>query len=266
MRIYFSKYQAIGNDFLILDLRIKQNINIRDFARRFCNRNFGIGADGVLTLERDKTKLVMRIFNSDGSEAEMSGNGIRCLAKYIFDNNIDYIDTPQKKGERSITLETKAGTRTVVMKDDKLIVDMGKVEHRGEREISIKGKLVKIYEVSSGNPHSVIFTGSGITLDSISEIGHFISNESNSNVEIVETVSEDRLSVRVWERGVGETLGCGTGASAVFIIANKKGYVKDKTTIGFKGGDVEVGYSDKGKGSVYLSGTAEWVFNGFVDI
>lgn len=257
MRIWFSKYESAGNDFMILDMRIAQTWNgfsLPEFARRYCSRRYGVGADGILVLlppSSPEFDYRMRVFNADGSEAEMSGNGISCLGRYVFDMRLKESDT--------LVMETLAGRRYVYRTADGIKVDMGvprivsEVIHKG-----LRGTMVDV-----GNPH-IVFFGEFSSRD-LSEIASFVSKERNANVELVTLRTSDEADVLVWERGAGETLACGTGAAAVAEVGLKTGLFSSKGRIRLKfpGGEIWVtreGYN------IFIETRPNFVFSGYVEI
>ncbi len=249
-------------------------------AKRLCNRNFGIGADGlILVLPSSKAELKMRIFNSDGSEAQMCGNGIRCFAKYAYENKL--------VSKVKFTVETLAGiiTPELIFKDKEISgikVDMG-IPKLKRREIPMEGEdtptvvdetlkidskhIFKITCVSMGNPHCIIFVNDVKSIP-VDKIGPKIENHplfpDKTNVEFIQVLNRKELNFRVWERGVGETLACGTGACAALVAAvlNKK--TDRKATIHLPGGDLDIQWADDGY--VYMTGPAELVFKGEIEI
>lgn len=257
MRLWFLKYEASGNDFIIVDARFLQDEGdslLSEFAKRYCSRNFGIGADGVLALlppTSGEFDFQMRIFNADGSEAEVSGNGLRCLAQYIFDSELKKSDT--------IVFETRAGKRTAQRTESGIRVDMGTPEVRSRMVFEgLSGT-----EVSVGNPHIVFFSEK---LDEdFTKVAPRLSKEKNVNVEFAKILKETEIRARVWERGVGETLACGTGAVAIFAAASEQNKIPEKKKIKviFPGGDLHV---DKVGDNVFIEGKANFVFSGYVNI
>ena len=274
MKIPFTKMQGIGNDFIVIDCR-DEKVGLRGealgaFARRLCDRRFGIGADQILLLYNSETAdFRMRIFNADGSEVEMCGNGIRCFAKYIWDRQLS---------EKSILeIETAAGIIKPEKAGDLVKVDMGVPVLDGRRipvdldgliqdyPLTIEDKTFTITCVSMGNPHAVIFVDDVDSFD-VQRYGPRIETHTlfprKVNVEFAQVVDSQTVRMRVWERGTGETMACGTGASAVAVAANLKGLVQKKVTIKLLGGDLLIEL-DAG-GHVSMTGPAEEVFEGRV--
>jgi diaminopimelate epimerase len=271
--IKFWKMHGLGNDYVVIDNR-DQKIGDKQaaaLAKKLCERRFSVGADGLLLVCNSAVADVkMRIFNADGSEAEMCGNGIRCFAKYCNENGI------VKKNE--FPIETLSGIKHVwlTVKDTEVKtvkVDMGapnwersSLPMLGEgtcinEELEIDEEIYKVTCLSMGNPHCVIF------VDKVDEfpveyVGPMVENHPSfpkrTNVGFVQVLNKNELKVRVWERGCGETLACGTGTCAAVAVANKLGKVGAKVTVHVLGGDLQV---EVGK-SLFLSGAAEKVFQG----
>ncbi len=272
---YFSKMQAIGNDFVIID-DIKNNFeySFKLLAEFFCDRHYGVGADGIIVVDTsDVADFKMRIFNSDGSEAEMCGNGIRCFAKYVYekkltDKEIFQIETLAGIKEVKLTLENE---RIVSMVE----VDMGEPSFDDEKipviyldgrdEKGIKVEENEVYPISMGNPHAVCFVDDVDKVE-IEKIGPMIEDykyfPNKTNVEFVQIIDKKHIKVRVWERGVGETLACGTGACAAMVISHIKKSTESEITVDLPGGKLEITYNKK----VILKGSAEFVFEGEIEI
>lgn len=271
---YFAKMQASGNDFVIVNnLDNKITYSYKLLSKFLCDRHYGVGADGVIFLEQGKNEAFrMRIFNRDSSEAEMCGNGIRCLAKYIYDNGL--VDVKEFKVETLAgvkKLEIKVGNDTVY----KVLVDMGKpIWNFSEipvflkdcmNEESIKIQEMELYPVSFGNPHAVCFVND-IEKINIEKYGRLIENykcfPNRTNVEFVKIESSSKIKIRVWERGVGETFSCGTGICAAACASIKFKSTKNDLIVETKGGNLKVLYGE----TVKLIGGAEMVFEGKLNI
>ncbi len=272
MKIPFTKMQGIGNDFIVIDCRDgKAGVRREEFgafARRLCDRRFGIGADQILLLDNsEKADFRMSIFNADGSEVEMCGNGIRCFAKYIWDRQLS---------EKSVLeIETAAGIIKPEKTGDLVKVDMGAPVLDGRKipvdldgliqdyPLTIEDKTFNITCVSMGNPHAVIFVDDVEGFD-VQRYGPRIETHTlfprKINVEFAQVVDSQTVRMRVWERGAGETMACGTGASAVAVAANLKGLVQKKVTIKLLGGDLLIELNEGGH--VSMTGPAEEVFEG----
>ena len=274
--IKFTKMHGTGNDYVIINtLKIKLK-DINSLAKKMCNRNYGIGADGLLLIiKSDSADFKMQMINPDGTEAEMCGNGIRCFSKYIYDHKFT--------SKKTIEIETLSGIKTLNLniknnKVDSVIVDMGepvlqksRIPMLGEPGMAIDellhlddGAKFNITAVSMGNPHVVIFV-EDINNFPIEKYGPIIENHdlfpNRTNVEFVQIINETEVSQRTWERGAGETLSCGTGASAVTAacILNKK--TKRKTTVHLTGGDLKIEWKEDNN-KIYMTGPAVEVFNG----
>jgi diaminopimelate epimerase len=269
----FTKLQATGNDFILIDARRLEQ-DWAWVARAMCDRHYGVGADGLLiVLNSEIAGFRMRIFNPDGSEAEVCGNGLRCFARYI----IEYVlpDTHE------LTIETIAGIRKIEScANDRLKVSMGVPKFRPENipvyvdkddiipildyPINIEGRRLPLSFVSIGNPHAVCFIDDPVVDFPLSELGPIIENHpifpQRTNFEIVNVLSKREIKSRVWERGVGETLACGSGACAVAVAARLHDYVDSPVDIALPGGTLSIEWD--GKEEVYLSGDAKLVFKG----
>jgi diaminopimelate epimerase len=269
----FWKMHGLGNDYVVIDNRkgAIPNEVIPELARKLCERRFSIGADGLLLVsDSAKADVKMRIFNADGSEAEMCGNGIRCFAKYCYENNITR--------KLDFTVETLAGTKRVwlTVRNDQIHsvrVDMGtpifernKMPMTGEgtwinENLLVDGENYKATCLSTGNPHCVIFVDNTDDFP-VCVIGPKIENNhlfpQRTNVEFAQVINNNEIKVRVWERGCGETLACGTGACAAVVAGKRLGIVENKVTVRLLGGNLEVEYTDR----MFLSGPAERVFEG----
>jgi len=284
MSINFTKLQATGNDFILIDVR---NINQdwRRLAQDMCHRHFGIGADGlILLMNSDLADFAMKIINSDGSEAQVCGNGLRCFAKYVVDNSLF-------KGT-NLTVATMAGVKPiqVFMSQGKVTrakVNMGaplfKAEEipviidqdeKREDELDIKlmlnyslnmeGNILSLSFVSMGNPHAVSFLTSSVADFPLSQIGPKVERHSmfpeRINFEIARVLDRVKIEARVWERGAGETLACGSGACAIAVVGQLKGYNDKEVDIILPGGNLTINWD--GVGDVYLTGPVEEVFCG----
>lgn len=283
MKITFTKMHGLGNDFIIIDC-LNNKFKIQDskfkiLAKNLCHRRFGIGADQLLLLCSSKiADYRMRIFNADGSEVEMCGNGIRCIAKYIWgkglsDKNVLNIETlagiikPEKAGDM-----IKVDMGEPVFEPDKIPVNIVINESRAKDRIidyplKIEDKVFSITCLSMGNPHAVIFV-KGISDFPVSFYGPLIENNpifpKRTNVEFVEVINKDEVKVRVWERGAGETMACGTGASAVAVAANIEGFTNRALTVHLTGGDLFIEWAEDNH--VYMTGPAVKVFEGIIEI
>lgn len=280
--VTFTKMHGLGNDYICINCleNILAENKLPQIARYMCNRNFGIGADGlILVQESTIADIKMRIFNKDGSEAEMCGNGIRCFAKYVYDNRI--ID------KQSISIETKAGVKGVRLKVlngevYEIEVDMGRPIFDDIKNISVQNNYripisvnIKVDDtrfignyVSMGNPHLVIFVNNVENID-IEKYGPAIENmkcfPNKINVEFVQALGRNTLKIRTWERGVGETYACGTGSCASFCIAYYKGICSSYVKAILRGGELNLNYN-KQNGHIIMSGIATKVYDGNINI
>ena len=271
----FTKMQGAGNDYVYINGFSEKIEEPGKLARRISDRHFGIGSDGlVLILPSRSADFRMRMFNADGSEAEMCGNASRCIGKYVYDKGLT------RKTE--LTLETKAGIRRLKLfvsgkAVDNIEVDMGEpllspaaipVEMPGEcivdRPLRIAGREYRITCVSMGNPHTVVFTKKTGSLD-LQAHGRDIETHScfpeHTNVEFAEVLSPSLIRMRVWERGAGETLACGTGACATLVAAVFNGFSEREAVLRLKGGDLKIRW-DEHSGHVFMTGDAVTVFEG----
>jgi diaminopimelate epimerase len=276
MAIEFTKYHGLGNDFILIDNRSSEKpILTPEQAVKWCDRHFGIGADGVIFAlpGQNGTDYTMRIFNSDGSEPEMCGNGIRCLAAFLSDLE------GMSRTKNYYRIHTLAGVITPQLAVDGVKVDMGLPRLlAGEipttlapadakvinQSLEVAGKTWDVTCVSMGNPHCITFVEdvAAIPLESIGpQFEHHPVFPQRTNTEFIEVVSRDYLKMRVWERGAGITLACGTGACASLVA----GVLNDKcdrtATIELPGGPLEIQWSEVDQ-RIYMTGPAERVFTG----
>ncbi len=269
----FWKMHGLGNDYVVIDNRDQKISDERlgGLANTLCERRFSIGADGLLLVYNSTVAdAKMRIFNADGSEAEMCGNGIRCFAKYCYENGI----VPKSE----FAVETLAGVKHVWLtlkgKEAQAVkVDMGAPNWQrsslpmvGEgtcidQDLKVDGETFKVTCLSMGNPHCVLFVDC-IDCFPVEEIGPKIENHNafpkRTNVGFSEVLNQNEMNLRVWERGCGETLACGTGTCAAVAAANKLGRVGNDVKVHVLGGDLQVEIGS----TIFLSGAAEKVYEG----
>lgn len=275
----FTKMQGAGNDYVYVNCFEEQVNDPATIAQKVSNRNFGIGSDGlILIMPSEVADVRMRMFNSDGSESEMCGNGIRCVAKYAYDHGL------VKKTE--ITAETGAGILTLQLfpndrdRIERVRVNMGRPRlTRGQIPMTgpadeqvvnvalqILDRTFRITCVSMGNPHCVIFVDDAAAFP-VDKYGPVIENHAlfprRTNVEFVQVISPTEVRQRTWERGAGETLACGTGASAVAVAGVLTGRTERAILNHLSGGDLEMEWTEEG--SVYMTGPAVQVFEGVFD-
>jgi diaminopimelate epimerase len=269
----FTKLQATGNDFILIEADGMRR-DWAKLARAMCNRRFGVGSDGLILLLKSKVAdFRMRMFNPDGSEAEVCGNGLRCFARHVVSSGL-------ADARRSVTIETSAGIKTAMPQDrgSRFQVDMGEPRFRPEDlpvavtakrvpivdyRVDVAGKKLALTFVSMGNPHAVCFV-KDVGDFRLCDIGPRVENHElfprRVNFEIAHVVSRREIEALVWERGAGETLSCGTGACAIAVAARLHDYVDSPVDIKLPGGVLSVKWDRKG--SVYLTGPAELVFTG----
>lgn len=256
----FYKYHGTGNDFIMIDNRSGDfDVTDSEKVKKLCDRRLGIGADGLILLENsDQADCFMNYYNSDGTIAEMCGNGVRCLAKF-------YLEQTQS-GSKELMIDTRAGVKHVIVNNDGTYsVNMGipVFTHADFPSDSIKFDDTEFNFVSMGNPHAVglVENVSDLKLDVIGPtIEHDVRFPNKINVEFVEKISDDKYKVRVWERGCAETMACGTGACAVYAILKKSNNKLREVTLKFPGGNLYV--SENGNAEIILRGEATFVFNG----
>ena len=274
----FFKMQGLGNDYVYIDcINGKEPIDIKNLTNRLSNRHFGVGSDGLILLCKSKAAdLKMRMFNSDGSEAQMCGNGIRCVAKLAYELGLIC--------EEITTIETLSGIKTLKLNTVKgkvktVEVDMGapileatkipvsssaKIEDKKVKaEVKVKNKKIELTCVSMGNPHAVTFVND-IKNFKVAEYGPILENADifpeKANIEFVEVVDKNNIKMRVWERGSGETLACGTGACSSVVASRLNGYTDRKVNVQLLGGNLEIEW--KPNNHVHMTGPAVTVFKG----
>lgn len=280
---FFSKMQAAGNDFIVINnLENEFQYSFKLLSKYLCDRHFGVGADGVLILDKGtKAEYKMRIFNQDGTEAEMCGNGIRCFAKYLYEKNIikdTQFEIETLAGIKKIKVDVEGNTVVFVE------VDMGKpvfefdkipVYYENYNEFTYDEKILfegiqigefTVYPISMGNPHAVCFVDNIEEID-IENIGSMIENykyfPNKTNVEFVQIKNNSTIKVRVWERGVGETLSCGTGACSSAVVSNLYKFTESEVIVELKGGNLKINYDGE---NVFMQGSAEFVYEGEMNI
>lgn len=282
----FAKYQGLGNDFILVDNRHQAEPVISpQQAIKLCDRNFGIGGDGVIFAlpPNNGTDYSMRIFNSDGSEPEMCGNGIRCLARFVAD-----IDGSQP---RQYKVDTLAGLiQPALLPDGQVCVDMGEPILKGadvpttlqptqgetvvQQRLEVDGREWLMTCVSMGNPHAITYSladGSSIKVDSLelARIGPMFESHpvfpARTNTEFVEVLTRSHVRMVVWERGAGRTLACGTGACAVVVAGVLEGHVDRSCQVDLPGGPLHIEWREANN-HIYMTGPGEPVFAGSVDL
>ncbi|MBQ4530605.1 MAG: diaminopimelate epimerase [Lachnospiraceae bacterium] len=275
----FTKMHGLGNDYVYVNGFEEKLENPAEISKKVSDRHFGIGSDGLILINPSKcADFEMEMYNSDGSRAEMCGNGIRCVAKYVYDFGLT--------DKTEISVETLAGIKYLSLKvvDGKVsevTVDMGKPEliaknipviSENEKVISedieVAGKTYQMTAVSMGNPHAIVFYD-GIANMEIEKIGpEFEQHErfpKRTNTEFVEVIDRKTAAMRVWERGSGETLACGTGACAVAVACVLNGFTEEEVKVKLLGGDLLIRW-DKEADKVYMTGPATTVFSGEIEL
>ena len=283
--IKFTKMEGIGNDYVYI---ANQNINNpSELAKVISDRHFGVGSDGLILINKsNQADFKMNIYNVDGTQAEMCGNGIRCVGKYVYDKGLT--------DKTDITIETLAGIKRLKLEleDNKvslITVDMGEpilaagkipvINYELETSedgipfvqadinLLIFNKIERLTCISMGNPHAVCFTDNVDEID-IDEFGPLIENDetfpNRTNVEFADIVNKNEINMRVWERGAGETMACGTGACAVAVASFLNGYTERRVTVNLPGGKLEINFNENDN-HVYLKGPARIIFEGEFD-
>ena len=275
----FTKMHGIGNDYVYVNCFEESVINKEETARLISDRHFGIGSDGLILINpSNHADFEMEMYNSDGSRAEMCGNGIRCVGKYVYDHKMT--------DKRSISVETLAGIKYLdfEIENDKVVtikVNMGApiLEPKQIPVQSAKYPVIKeticvdekeylMTCVSMGNPHAIIYMEDVKGLE-IEQLGPKFENHpvfpKRTNTEFVRVIDRKTVEMRVWERGAGETLACGTGACATAVACILNGLTEDRITVKLLGGDLEI-YWNREENIVYMTGTATTVFDGEISI
>lgn len=270
--ISFTKMHGCGNDFIFIDCLNGGQVNLEKLAKKLCDRRFGIGADQLLTIHPSKVAdFKMEIYNADGGQVEMCGNGIRCFAKYVYGHGLT------KKKE--LAVETLAGIIRPRLVGELVEVDMGEPILEGRKipvdadgkilnyPLEVDGVAYRVTCVSMGNPHCVLYLDGLDHLD-LEKIGPLFEHHSffpkRVNTEFVRVLNPREVRMRVWERGAGETWACGTGACAVGVAGSLTGKTEKKVTVHLRGGDLLIEWRDDNH--VYMTGAAEEVFRGTVQV
>ena len=275
----FTKMQGLGNDYVYVNCFEEKIENPPAVARYVSDRHFGIGSDGLIMINPSEVAdFEMEMYNADGSRGEMCGNGIRCVAKYVYDYGLT--------DKTQISVETLGGIKylDLTVKDGKVVlvkVDMGKPELKSDlipiisenekvidEPIEVDGQVYHMTGVSMGNPHTVIYVDDVKNLD-LEKIGPKFENHERFpkriNTEFVHCIDRTTVEMRVWERGSGETLACGTGACAVAVASILNNLTDTRVTVKLLGGDLQIEW-DREKNHVFMTGLAKVVFDGVIDI
>lgn len=271
----FTKMHGCGNDYVYIN-GFEEKINDKPaFVQAVSDRHFGVGGDGAIFINpSDEADFEMEMYNADGTRAEMCGNGIRCVAKYVYDHGmtaqtqisiisygkIKYLDLTVENGKVS---KVKVNMGAPILKSSEVPVKSEK-EQVIDEPVMVQGKEYHMTCVSMGNPHAIVFMKDVADLD-IASVGPFFENHEvfpkRTNTEFVEVVDRTHVNMRVWERGTGETLACGTGCCATVVACVLNGLTEDKVTVKVLGGEIEI-YWDREASLVYMTGTATTVFEG----
>lgn len=272
----FTKMHGIGNDYVYINCLEETVVNPSELAVKISDRHFGIGSDGLILIRPSEiADFEMEMYNADGSRGEMCGNGIRCVGKYVYDRGLT--------DQTHITVETLGGIKQLELltenkKAVQIRVDMGRPEFAAEKipvraeqkevinaPLIVNGREYPVTCVSMGNPHCVVFLEEDVRNLNLPEIGpHFENHEKfpqRINTEFINVLDQRTLRMRVWERGSGETLACGTGACAAAAAAIVNGYTDTEVTVRLLGGDLKIQWDGK-SGTVYMTGPAAFVFDG----
>ena len=275
----FTKMQGLGNDYVYVNCFEEKIENPPAVARYVSDRHFGIGSDGLIMINPSEVAdFEMEMYNADGSRGEMCGNGIRCVAKYVYDYGLT--------DKTQISVETLGGIKylDLTVEDGKVVlvkVDMGKPELKSDlipiisenekvidEPIEVDGQVYHMTGVSMGNPHTVIYVDDVKNLD-LEKIGPKFENHERFpkriNTEFVHCIDRNTVEMRVWERGSGETLACGTGACAVAVASILNNLTDTRVTVKLFGGDLQIEWDQK-KNHVFMTGPAKVVFDGVIDI
>ncbi len=275
----FTKMEGLGNDYVYVNCFAEQVENPKGLAIKVSDRHFGIGSDGLILIKPSEVAdFCMDMYNADGSRSEMCGNGIRCVAKYVYDKGLT--------DKTSISVETLAGIKYLDLTVDKgrvvmVTVNMGapellpaKIPVRSDKDIlvaepiSVGGQEYKMTCVSMGNPHCVVFVEDTAAFPLEEKGPLFESHElfpNRINAEFIQILDRKTVNMRVWERGTGETLACGTGACASTVACILNGLTDDEITLHLLGGDLKVRW-DREANLVYMTGPAAIVFDGEIDV
>ena len=283
--INFTKMEGLGNDYVYINCTKHDISNASQLAKIISDRHFGIGSDGLILIKNSKkADFRMQMFNSDGTEAEMCGNGIRCVGKYVFDKGLTDKTTLKIEtlaGIKKLKLNVENGkVKTVkvdmgepILENNLIPIKDGKIYKSKDEiqfykvNIEIDGDLKELTCISMGNPHSIVFT-KDIERLNIEKYGPIIEVDSHFpnkvNVEFIEIIDKHNIKMRVWERGTGETLACGTGACASVVASVLNEYTERNVTVELLGGKLDIEWN-KEDNHVYMTGPAKIVFEGQLD-
>ena len=275
----FTKMQGLGNDYVYVNCFKETIENPPEMAKKVSNRNFGIGSDGLIMINpSDVADFEMEMYNADGSRSEMCGNGIRCVGKYVYDYGLtekEHISVETLAGIKYLDLTVEDGKVKLVKVDmgsPELVPENIPIVADGDRvidePINVNGTEYRMTGVSMGNPHAVVYVEDVKGLD-IEKIGPAFENHerfpNRVNTEFVKVLDQNTVEMRVWERGSGETMACGTGACAVAVACILNGLTEDKVTVKLLGGDLQIEW-DKEADKIYMTGPAEVSFDGEINL
>ena len=275
----FTKMQGLGNDYVYVNCFKETIENPPEMAKKVSTRNFGIGSDGLIMINpSDVADFEMEMYNADGSRSEMCGNGIRCVGKYVYDYGltekehisvetlagIKYLDLTVEDGKVKL-VKVDMGSPELVPENIPIVADGNRVI---DEPINVNGTEYRMTGVSMGNPHAVVYVEDVKGLD-IETIGPAFENHerfpNRVNTEFVKVLDRNTVEMRVWERGSGETMACGTGACAVAVACILNGFTEDKVTVKLLGGDLQIEW-DKEADKIYMTGPAEVSFDGEINL
>lgn len=275
----FTKMQGCGNDYVYVDCTKELIDNIPEVARKVSDRHYGIGSDGLILIRNsDKADFMMDMYNYDGSRAQMCGNGIRCVAKYVYDYGLtdkEHLQIETLSGIKELDLHVADGkVRSVTVDMGKPILNPSLIPVKMEKDmiiqepITVDGKIYEITCVSMGNPHAIVFVEDtkSVPIETIGPLfEHHEIFPERVNTEFIQVVDRNHINMRVWERGSGETLACGTGACASVIACILNGFTDHEVTVSLLGGDLSIRYDEK-MDRVFMTGPAETVFEGEIKL
>ena len=279
IQMKFTKMQGLGNDYVYVNCFEEKIENPSEVAIKVSNRNFGVGSDGLIMINPSKVAdFEMEMYNADGSRGEMCGNGIRCVGKYVYDygltdktsisvetlGGIKYLDFTVEDGKVKL-VKVDMGSPELIAKNIPIVADDEKVI---DASIIVDGQEYRMTGVSMGNPHTVVYIDDVQGLE-IEKIGPKFENHERFpkriNTEFARVIDRHTVEMRVWERGSGETLACGTGACAVAVASILNGFTEDKVTVKLLGGDLQIEW-DREENKVYMTGPAEVSFEGEIQL
>ena len=282
MKINFTKMEGLGNDYVYID-QTKETLkcDLGELAKKLSDRHFGIGSDGIILIKNSiNCDFRMQMFNQDGTEAEMCGNGIRCVGKFVYDKgltNKTHLSIETKAGTKYLDLLINNTTNTVSevrvnmgspIFDPKLVPYVPQIALQNKLFLSYKGESFVFTPVSMGNPHAVTFVNDVDNFD-VEKYGKFFEVHeafpNKANIEFIEIIDKHTLKMRVWERGTGETFACGTGACAAVVASKIIGYTDGTVTVILPGGKLKISYGNKSS-KVLMTGPAKIVFDGVIEI